>query len=79
MGELKPDKQGEVGTIKESEDFADEEAEFFSECFRISVAEEQQEKQDISHPGWCSPMPKGLSPPADRQQGQVAGAQQQGV
>ena len=60
-----------------SEDFAEEEAEFYGDCFRLSVAEDGVQPADL--PGWCSPMPMGLSPPKDQHLGQVAGLDQQGV
>ena len=60
-----------VSTMQGSEDFAEEEAEFYGDCLRLSVAEEGVQPADLT--GWCSPMPTGLSPPKDQHLGQVAG------
>merc|ERR1712082_76130 len=76
VAEVKSDEPAAVvSTMQGSEDFPDDEAEFYGDLFRLSVADE--EPGDLT--GWCSPMPTGLSPPKDQHLGQVAGLDQQGI
>ena len=63
-----------VSMIQGREEFADKEAEFFVDCFHLSVAEDNSRQED-GCPGECSPMPKGLSLPTGQHLGQVAGIQ----